>query len=218
MVQGSKQSRPLDVELLILVPILTFLLLVNGIGLVSTWRAGEATALELLQMALTTCFYVLLVGLLLIRRPAVRTTKSWVANIAAYVGSFLPFVLILNDGSKISTPLLTTASIALMLIGLTFSIYALSWLGRSFGAVPAARRLVRNGPYGVVRHPLYAAEIITFIGVVMGQLSLFSVAVLLTTVAVQVYRALQEEKVLTQAFPEYEDYRRDTRRFIPGVV
>ena len=68
-----------------------------------------------------------------------RTTRSWVATIGAYVGTFLPFAMILNFGPVLRSPALTVVSIIIMIVGLGFSIYAVSWLGRSFGAVPAAR-------------------------------------------------------------------------------
>ncbi|MCC2594105.1 isoprenylcysteine carboxylmethyltransferase family protein [Tessaracoccus sp. OS52] len=218
MSESTTPSRPLDYELLILGPVLVLLLWVNVSGLANQWASGDVGWLELLQTSLTTCFYLLLVVLLVTRRPARRTSRSWVATIGAYLGTFLPFAMILNFGPMVSSPVLTVISIAVMIVGLGFSIYAVSWLGRSFGAVPAARRLVRKGPYRIVRHPLYAAEFVTFIGVVLGQLTLFSAALFAASVAVQVYRALQEEKVLTEAFPEYQEYSEQTRRFIPGVI
>lgn len=213
-----EQARPLDYEFIILGPILSLLFLASIFGLRQNYLAEESSWLELTQMALTSCFYLLLVILLVFRRPAKRTTRSWVATFAAYLGTFLPFTMILNFGPVLSSPALTVISITIMIVGLSFSLYALYCLGRSFGAVPAARRLVRNGPYRIVRHPLYAAELVTFAGVVLGGLTPFSAALLVALVAVQSYRALQEEKVLTEAFPEYAEYSQDTRRFIPGVI
>lgn len=212
------KRRRIDYEFMVLAPLLVLLLAVNLSDLMAHWEAKDSSAVAMLQMTLTSTFYLLLVVLLILRRPAKLTTRSWVATIAAYVGSFLPFAMVLNGGPTISSPTLTLVSIAFMVLGLGFSLYALSWLGRSFGAVPAARRLVRTGPYRVVRHPLYAGEMVTFIGVVIGELTAFSVMVLFAMVAVQFYRALQEEKVLTEAFPDYEDYSQDTRRFIPGLI
>ena len=102
--------------------------------------------------------------------------------------------------------------------GNTDTVYALAFLGRSFGVIPAARRLVRHGPYGVARHPLYAGELVAFTGVVLTQLTWFSAALFIAVVTIQVYRALEEEKVLVRAFPEYKEYSQVTARFIPGVL
>ena len=40
-----------------------------------------------------------------------------------------------------------------------FSIWSLLCLGKSFAVFPSIRNLRSNGPYGVVRHPVYAGEI-----------------------------------------------------------
>jgi len=51
-------------------------------------------------------------------------------------------------------------SVVLQLIGIVTMLGALSSLGRSFGIVPANRKVQSHGAYQVVRHPLYASEMI----------------------------------------------------------
>ena len=46
-------------------------------------------------------------------------------------------------------------------------IAALLSLQRSFGIVPANRGIREGGLYRIVRHPLYAAELLVFLGVVL---------------------------------------------------
>src|SRR3954471_4919382 len=91
---------------------------------------------------------------------------------------------------------------------------------RSFHAAanPTAGGLVTTGPYGYVRHPIYAA-VLYFIWA--GTLDTFSSAacgwaLLLTAGAVT--RMFIEERMLTERYPEYRDYMRRVRRVMPFVV
>lgn len=79
-------------------------------------------------------------------------------------------------------------------------------------------RIVRTGPYAVVRHPMYAGLVPVSVG--MG-LWLHSTATALGAaipVAILVARIVLEERMLRARFPEYEEYARAVRwRLVPGV-
>ena len=95
---------------------------------------------------------------------------------------------------------------------------ALGWLGKAFAIMPEARNLVTTGPYAHVRHPLYAAQIVIVLGLILQYQQPWSLLLGGAVIAFQVIRSLYEERVLTQAFPEYDAYRARTKRFIPGVI
>ena len=218
MSELQKRSQRLDTEMLILVPILSLALWANIANLWSSAGISNASgALIGLQRTLTVLFYVLLIVLLLVRKRSRMSTPSWRATCAAYAGTFCPFLLVLNR-PDVESEGLTAISIVVITIGLSFSVYSLARLGRSFGVVPRARELVRSGPYRFVRHPLYVGEIVTFAGAVLGVLTLYSASLLLALVALQAYRAAQEEKVLQEAFPEYTSYMEQAGRFVPRLV
>ncbi len=88
------------------------------------------------------------------------------------------------------------------------------WLGQSCAVMAAARKLVTGGPYRFVRHPLYAAELIMILGLILWNLSLTSALLLVAITLPQLRRAHNEEQVLRQAFPEYEDYARRVPKII----
>ncbi len=216
---STHQSRGIDLERLILMPLFVLLLILNGAAMWSL-RGDSLDRTGWLGAAhgtVITGFYALLVGLLLFRAPSKATTRSSGAVVAAYVGTFAPFLLVLQSRVGASERLLLLST-TVMLFGLGITLYGLVWLGRSFGVVPAGRNLVTSGPYRWVRHPLYAGEFVTFFGAVLVGLSPFTVTLLVAWISVQVYRALQEEKLLTQVFPEYGAYMAKTARFVPGLL
>ena len=134
------------------------------------------------------------------------------------VASFGPFFTLLFLGKP---PLVTQGAllVANLVItsGIVLSIYSVCSLGRSFSIIPQARKLVQSGPYRLVRHPLYLGELISVFGIVLAGVTIPKITLYFVLVVCQVYRAFQEEKLLSNVFPEYKKYCLKTARFIPGV-
>ena len=90
-------------------------------------------------------------------------------------------------------------------------------LGRSFGILIAFRELKSHGLYGIVRHPMYATDILLRIGFLINHTNLFTVIVFIISTGCYVYRAFLEERFLIQQ-PEYREYMQRVKyRFIPFV-
>src|SRR5690606_32669038 len=101
--------------------------------------------------------------------------------------------------------------------GLGLTCYAMLTLGRSFGVVAANRGLKINGPYRLVRHPIYLAHTITLMGFVVANFTPLNLAIALVTTALQILRIRAEERVLS-ATGDYDSYRGRVRwRLLPGV-
>jgi protein-S-isoprenylcysteine O-methyltransferase Ste14 len=83
--------------------------------------------------------------------------------------------------------------------------------------IPQTRKLVTGGPYRLVRHPVYVGEILGALGLVVWAATVPKTLVFLLFVGCEVYRALQEERLLMFAFPEYAEYALKTARFIPWL-
>ena len=94
---------------------------------------------------------------------------------------------------------------------------ALMQLGRSLSIMPEARRLVTEGLYARIRHPLYLGEAIATIGVLLLYRIPAAFALVAIQFCLQLWRMREEEKVLAAAFPEYAEYRQRTARLIPGI-
>ncbi len=92
-------------------------------------------------------------------------------------------------------------------IGAAFSIWALSYLRRSFGLRTAVRELVTHGPYRWARHPLYAGEIVHIFGIALLSGTPYGLYLFAVAVALQVARAKIEERKFLRTLPEYRAYR-----------
>ena len=105
----------------------------------------------------------------------------------------------------------------LQLAGMSWQIYAKVSLRRSFGLLPANRGVVSSGAYRFVRHPIYLGYGITQIGFLLTNFGLQNLLVYGGLFALQGYRILREEKILS-ADAEYRAYCRKVRyRLIFGV-
>jgi protein-S-isoprenylcysteine O-methyltransferase Ste14 len=105
----------------------------------------------------------------------------------------------------------------LLVCGMSWSVWSPRSLGRSVSVLAQARDVIDRGPYRWVRHPLYAGEIVSSLGVAIAMNSLIAFAFWLVLCGLQVYRALREEEVLLKALPAYRSYRRRTAALLPGV-
>lgn len=182
------------------------------------------TVPAVLQRPLPSGLYLLfclIPVLIYIGRPAPRSRDGRVLpRVAGLAGTVMLLVVgVLPHGDMLYQPptwfggISTTVSV----IAFSLAVYGLLYLRRSLSIIPEARRLVTGGPYRVVRHPLYAAEILAAVAFVMVNPGALEVAVLAPFAAVQLLRSRYEERLLTATYPEYQDYARHTRRLIPLV-
>jgi protein-S-isoprenylcysteine O-methyltransferase Ste14 len=80
------------------------------------------------------------------------------------------------------------------------------------------QHVVTEGPYRVVRHPMYAAAVFYFVGAPLLLGSWWGLLAVPFYVAGIGARAVGEERMLRQALPGYDDYARRVRfRLIPGL-
>ncbi len=186
--------------------VLFTLLSVNLLG--QFLRTGRVTGLLLLAGE------ALVVVLTVVRRRARLVDRSFTAAAITTLSLAGPPLLRASD----VPPLLPDAFTAIVsAVGLMLVIVGKLTLGRSFGIVPANRGVVSRGPYGVVRHPIYAGYLITHIGFVMANPAPYNISVLVIADAALVARALMEERILKRD-AEYEGYcQRVGWHLVPGV-
>ena len=210
----------MDLGRLTILPIFSLLVVFNMVGVYADVKALEPVraikVATLIHHMLLICFYSLVVFLYFIRSAAKSTTKSLIAKTIALIASFLPFAIPFLSSSSNNSGIMLTANLITML-GMLISLYSLGALGKSFSIIPQARALVQTGPYKLVRHPLYLGELISLMGIVLARFSISAMTIYCLIIALQIYRALQEERLLAGIFPEYESYSLKKARFLPGI-
>lgn len=175
---------------------------------------------RLLHMAeniLGTLFVAMVVVMTMRRLPALKGPSGLEPRITAIGGTFALIGLIALPAGQPPQGVLIVA-VTLMAAGLGGSAYALLYLGRSFSIAPTARQLITSGPYGLVRHPLYLAEAVTTLGVVLAHWSWGAAALAVAQLGLQYRRIFHEEQILRDAFPDsYDAYAARVPQLLPRV-
>jgi protein-S-isoprenylcysteine O-methyltransferase Ste14 len=149
---------------------------------------------------------------LVVRRDPDETHHSWQTWVTTTCGTLAPFLL---------RPVDATADVllgnVLQISGFLLQIFALLALNRCIGLLPAYRGVKSSGLYGLVRHPLYMAYVITFMGYLLNNPSFGNLGIAVTGTGFLVMRIRYEESLLHK-YADYVAYASKTRwRLMPGV-
>jgi len=123
---------------------------------------------------------------------------------------------------RIPKPWLHGVSLLLLVGGLVIRWTAILTLGRFFTtsvAIHEDHRLVRTGLFRLVRHPSYSGLLLLFLGMALSFGNWLSFAVIVVPfLAALLYRIQVEESALVEALgQDYVEYRRSTKRLLPGI-
>lgn len=158
----------------------------------------------------------LILTLYLTRSEPVSFTKFPIAWIMSVLGTLLPFAF--RPSQETTLPCAVVISQPVQVTGLFLVLASLLSIGDSFGMIPAHREIKTRGLYRIVRHPMYTSEFIFFIGYISNNQSLYNLAIFVLLVAIQLFRAGLEERILL-ANMEYKEYKSKTRyKFIPLIL
>jgi protein-S-isoprenylcysteine O-methyltransferase Ste14 len=111
---------------------------------------------------------------------------------------------------------------SLFIIGLVLQGIAEATLGKyylpSIGTVEG-QKIIKNGIYKYIRHPGYLGEIIIFFGLGFVTYSLLGIlGAFIVSLMVYAGEVIPEEKYMLEKFgKEYEEYMKETFRFIPYI-
>ena len=147
------------------------------------------------------------------------------SDVAGWIVSLGWVVLLLNrfNGPQLLPRLMSIRVIGsvLTITGLAFALWARFSLGSNWDSLISLRlnhKLVRTGPYAIVRHPIYSRFMIALAGSFLNFGHLRSlIAVAMVTIA-WVYKAGLEETFMRDHFGiEHDQYCHDVKRLIPKI-
>lgn len=115
------------------------------------------------------------------------------------------------------------AGIILFIVGYALRLTSRIMLHKQFSvfvALQKEHKLITTGMYHYVRHPIYTAGIISFIGFIFITNSALGLLIgLLIVFPALLYRIHVEEQMLIEHFgEEYLEYKKKVKALIPGIV
>jgi protein-S-isoprenylcysteine O-methyltransferase Ste14 len=160
-------------------------------------------------------FYLLIFGVLCM-------WVSWVGGIVLLVlGVYQASLGLFSFTTRVSVVMQTAGLLVFYLGGITYN-WSLAVAGKYLRPAPSGiygdHRLVREGPFGVVRHPLYVSYILISAGLGLALLSPWMLVGTLCLAAGIYPAAKAEEEVLVKQFGgEYVEYQRKVGMFFPRL-
>lgn len=108
---------------------------------------------------------------------------------------------------------------AVMLAGLAFAVWARVHLGRNWSATVAIKEdhhLIRSGPYGLVRHPIYTGILAALLGTAIAAGTINVVAAFFLFSISFWLKSRFEETFMVQTFgDQYIQYRKEVPALVP---
>jgi protein-S-isoprenylcysteine O-methyltransferase Ste14 len=129
---------------------------------------------------------------------------------------------------RLSTPLwrqslaLALVSVALVVGGVAFAIWARETLGRYWSGtitLKEGHRVIKTGPYALARHPIYTGLMTAFVGtaLVRGDVA-GMIAVALMAIGIGRKIAIEERLLSTHFGAEYGAYKQQVKTIIPFIL
>jgi protein-S-isoprenylcysteine O-methyltransferase Ste14 len=117
-------------------------------------------------------------------------------------------------------PWLSVVGAVLIVVGLVAGVLVVAQNSYAAASVTVEKgqTVASRGLYGLVRHPMYSANLVLMVGMPLALGSFWGLVFLIPGVLVLVLRILDEEKLLTQELRGYREYKQRVHyRLVPYV-
>ena len=144
--------------------------------------------------------------------------EGWVALQSVLLVLLIASTTLGRVGDDPGRVVLATVGIVILAAGLALGVAGFLRLGRRFTALPRPKpggRLVDDGPYRLVRHPMYGGIVIAGVGAALVTVSPMTLLFAAIALGFFTLKSMREEAWLEERFPDYPAYRARTKRLIP---
>lgn len=143
-------------------------------------------------------------------------------------GKFYPYFLvtvqlvclfyILVSGPIVSN---STAGLLVECAGIFLAVLSIYIIGiNNFNITPTVKQnseLITSGPYRIIRHPMYVAQLIAVLPLIVDYFSWFRIIAFVLLLIILLLKIEFEESLLKAHFPNYHAYMEKTKKLIPYV-
>jgi protein-S-isoprenylcysteine O-methyltransferase Ste14 len=113
-------------------------------------------------------------------------------------------------------------SVALIVLGLGFSVLARVWLGGNWSGTVTLKQdhqLIRSGPYAYARHPIYTGLLLALFGSALAIGRWRTLVALALLIAALIRKITIEERFMDQEFgADYARYRAEVAALVPYLL
>jgi len=222
------ELKKLRIKIAILVPtVFLFLGLLFFVpaGTIDYWEAWIYCAVLLVPFLAVLTYLISHNPELLVRRMRFKEKEPTQKRIISasgllfLIGFLIPGLDHRYGWSKVPVPGVFAAD-GLVILGYTLVVLVFLWnpFASRVVEVEPGQKVISNGPYAIVRHPMYLGTSIMWLATPVALGSYWALPVFLILPLVLVCRIRNEEEVLLRELPGYREYTMTVKcRLIPGI-
>jgi len=194
-------------------------------GTLKYWEAWVYMGVLLIPLSFAVRYLLKHSPELLERRLQVREREAtqkrvigagWVLFLAMFI---LPGLDFRFGWSSVPVPVVLAADLIVLLgYGLIIRVFAENQYAARTVQVEEEQRVIKTGPYAIVRHPMYVGTLMMYLVTPLALGSYWALIPAAFIIPMLVVRIRNEEQVLERDLAGYREYKLETKyRVVPGV-
>ncbi len=147
-------------------------------------------------------------------------TDKTKGNVLVALQFILIAMILLMASDEVNVPWIYFGGVLFIAPGIVILFLSIKQLGSSLTANPVPResgKLIETGIYKYVRHPIYTGLLLATLGSCVQSMAVVKFFVWFVLLALLIYKARFEERLLVKKYSTYSDYMKRTGRFVPRL-